>query len=126
VRSFLAVEAVYPGFQPEQILTMNISVPGATPERSNDVYSEVLERVRALPGIQAVGAIDSLFDLGKINNLGLRNIEGHTPEPTEQWTPPALGGCSWRLFSSYGSAVAARPLFQRAGRSECPVSCDYR
>jgi len=49
VRSFLAVEAVDPGFQPEQILTMNISVPGATPERTNDVYSTVLEHVRPFP-----------------------------------------------------------------------------
>jgi len=46
VRSFLAVEAVDPGFQPEQILTMNISVPGATPERTNDLYGTVLERAR--------------------------------------------------------------------------------
>jgi putative ABC transport system permease protein len=87
VRSFLAVEAVDSGFQPEQILTMNISVPGATPEPTNDVYSTVLERVRAVPGIQAVGAVDSLFDWGKINNLGLRSIEGHTPELKEHWTP---------------------------------------
>jgi hypothetical protein len=28
---------------------MNISVPGTTPERTNDVYSTVLERVRASP-----------------------------------------------------------------------------
>src|SRR4029077_6689369 len=52
VRSFLAVEAVDPGFQPAQILTMNISLPGTTPERTNDLYSRVLERVRTLPGVQ--------------------------------------------------------------------------
>jgi predicted permease len=102
VRSFLAVEAVDPGFQPEQILTMNISVPGATPERSTDVYSKVLERVGALPGIQAVGAVDSLFDLGKINNLGLRNIEGHTPEPTEQWTPLRWAAVRGDYFQAMG------------------------
>jgi len=102
VRSFLAVEAVDPGFQPEQILTMNISVPGATPERTNDVYSTVLEHVRALPGIQAVGAVDSLFDLGKINNLGLRSIERHTPEPKEHWTPLRWAAVRGDYFQAMG------------------------
>jgi putative ABC transport system permease protein len=102
VRSFLAVEAVDPGFQPEQILTMNVSVPGATAERTNDLYSTLLERVRALPGIQAAGAVDSLFDLGKINNLGLRNIEGHTPEPKDRWTPLRWAAVRGDYFQAMG------------------------
>jgi putative ABC transport system permease protein len=102
VRSFLAVEAVDSGFQPEQILTMNISVPGATPEWTNDLYSTVLERVRAVPGIQAVGAVDSLFDLGKINNLGLRSIEGYTPESKEHWTPLRWAAVRGDYFQAMG------------------------
>jgi len=102
VRSFLAVEAVDSGFQPEQILTMNISVPGATPEWTNDLYSTVLERVRAVPGIQAVGAVDSLFDLGKINNLGLRSIEGYTPESKEHWTPLSWAAVRGDYFQAMG------------------------
>ena len=102
VRSFLAVEAIDPGFQPEQILTMNISAPQATPERANDLYSTVLERVTALPGIQRAGAVDSLFDLGKISNLGLRSIEGHTPEPKERWTPLRWAAVRGDYFQAMG------------------------
>ena len=102
VRSFLAVEAVDSGFQPEQILTMHISLPGATPERTNDLYSTVLERVRTLPGIQAAGAVDRLFDLGKINNLGLRSIEGYTPEPKEHWTPLRWAAVRGDYFQAMG------------------------
>ena len=47
----------------------------------------VLERVRGLPGVQAAGVVDTLLDLGKISNLGLRSIEERTPEPRERWTP---------------------------------------
>jgi putative ABC transport system permease protein len=87
VRSFVAIESVDPGFAAEQILTMNISLPGETPERTSDSYNTVLERVRGIPGVQAAGAVDSLLDLGKISNLGLRSIEGRSPEPEERWTP---------------------------------------
>jgi len=102
VRSFLAVEAVDPGFQPEQILTMNISVPGATPERTNDLYGTVLERARGLPGVQAAGAVDSLFDLGNLYNLGLRSVEGRTSEPKERWTPLRWAAVRGDYFQAMG------------------------
>jgi putative ABC transport system permease protein len=102
VRSFLAVESVDPGFQPAQILTMNISIPGATPERANDVYNTVLERARALPGTQAAGAVDSLFDLAQISNLGLRSIEGRATEAKEHWTPLRWAAVRGDYFQAMG------------------------
>jgi putative ABC transport system permease protein len=121
VRSFLAVEAVDPGFQQKQILTMNVSVPGASPERTNDVYRAVLERLRALPGIQAVGAIDSLFDLGKINNLGLRNIEGHTPEPEERWTPLRWAAVRGDYFQAMGAPLLRGRYFAEQDGPNSPL-----
>ncbi len=102
VRSFLAVESVDPGFQPEHILTMNISLPGASPERTTDVYNAVLERVRALPGVHAAGAVDSLFDLGRISNLGLRSVEGRIPEPQQRWTPLRWAAVRGDYFQAMG------------------------
>jgi putative ABC transport system permease protein len=121
VRSFLAVEAVDSGFQPEQILTMNISVPGATPERTDDVYSTVLERLRAVPGIQAVGAVDSLFDLGKINNLGLRSIEGHTPEPKQHWTPLRWAAVRGDYFQAMGVQLLRGRYFTAQDAPNSPL-----
>lgn len=106
VRSFIAIESVDPGFEAEQILTMNMSLPGATPERTNDLYSTVLERVRGLPGVQVAGAVDSLLDLGKISNLGLRSIEGRSSEPEERWTPL----CWTAIRGDYFQAMGARLL----------------
>ena len=108
VRSFLAVQAVDPGFQPERVLTMRISVPAWTPDaRKTHLYNSVLERVRALPKVKAVGAIDGLFELGATMNLGLRNIEGHTPEPRDQWT-----SLTWKVIrGDYFQAMGA-PLLK--------------
>jgi putative ABC transport system permease protein len=106
VRSFIAIESLDPGFEAEQILTINMSLPGATPERTNDLYSTVLERVRGLPGVQAAGAVDSLLDLGKVSTLGLRSIEGRGPEPQERWTP-----LRWTAIrEDYFQAMGARLL----------------
>jgi predicted permease len=120
VRSFVAVEAVDPGFQPEQILTMNISVPEATAERTNDVYSTVLERVRALPGTQAAGAVDSLFDLGRINNLGLRSVEGHTPEPKEHWNPLRWAAVRGDYFQAMGVQLLRGRYFNAQDGGDSP------
>jgi hypothetical protein len=57
-----------PGFlRAPSLVTMNIgiSLPGATPERTNDLYSTVLEPVRGLPGVQAAGAVDTFARFGK-------------------------------------------------------------
>ena len=61
--------------------------PTGTPAANRIAHHEsVLERVKALPGVQAVGAINGLFELGEANNLGLRSIEGRAVERREQWT----------------------------------------
>jgi predicted permease len=105
VRSFIAIESVDPGFEAEQIVTMNISLPGATPERTNELYSTVLERVRGFPGVQAAGAVDSLLDLGNISNLGLRSIEGRGPEPQERWTPLRWTAIRGDYFQALGARL---------------------
>lgn len=121
VRSFLAVEAVDPGFQPAQILTMNISVPGAAPERANNVYNTVLERVRALPGTQAAGAVDSLFDLGQISNLGLRSIEGRAPEAKEHWTPLRWTAVRGDYFQAMGVQLLRGRYFSELDGPDSPL-----
>lgn len=46
------------GFRPEHLLTMGVSLPGTkynTNEKLRTFYREVLDRVRVLPGVKAVG-----------------------------------------------------------------------
>jgi predicted permease len=105
VRSFLAVEAIDPGFKPERVLTMNIALPSATPQSRNSLYDAVLERVRVIPGIQAVGEVDALFELGGVGNLGLRAIDGRRPEPADQWTPLSWVSIRGEYFQAMGTAL---------------------
>ena len=63
VRSFIALQAIDPGFRPDHLLTMQISVGGsqqAAPRRAQAFYQSALERVRGIPGITAAGMTNHL------------------------------------------------------------------
>jgi predicted permease len=106
VRSFLAVQAVDLGFQPEHVLTMRITMPAGVPQsRVLALHDEVLERVAALPDVKAVGAISDLFELADVRNLGLRAIDGRAAEPRDQWTPLIWKSVSGDYFQAMGALL---------------------
>jgi predicted permease len=105
VRSFVALRAVDPGFEPKRVLTVNVSPPPGTPESRNALYNAVLERVRSIPGIEAAGEADSLFELGNLSNLGLRAIDGRMPEPRDQWTPLSWASVRGDYFQTMGATL---------------------
>ncbi|HXX22714.1 MAG TPA: ABC transporter permease [Terriglobia bacterium] len=103
IHSFLAVEAVHLGFQPQHVLTMRVTLPShASNARRQALHEEVLRRVQELPGVESVGAISDLFELGSMSNLGLRAIDGRTPEPRQLWTPMIWKTVSGDFFQALG------------------------
>jgi predicted permease len=56
-RSFLNLLRIDVGFDPARVLTMDVQLPDATRARHEGFYTALLERVRALPGVAAAGAI---------------------------------------------------------------------
>jgi putative ABC transport system permease protein len=63
LRSLLALRHVDAGFDPRNVLTLRVSLPEArygTPAQRSAFFDTALQQMRALPGVQAVGAIDDL------------------------------------------------------------------
>jgi putative ABC transport system permease protein len=121
-RSFLAVEAVDLGFQPEQVLTMRINMPaGVDDARRFALHREVLERVQELPGVGAAGAISDLFELGNMSNLGLRAIEGRRPEPRQLWTPLIWKTVSGDFFQAVGARLLRGRYFSEQDGPGSPL-----
>jgi putative ABC transport system permease protein len=63
IRSLWVLHKVNPGFDPNRVVTMVVSVPtGKFAESTQQVnyFGRVLDRVRTLPGVQSAGLIDSL------------------------------------------------------------------
>jgi putative ABC transport system permease protein len=85
LRSFQRVQQVQLGFNPDQLLTMRISLPGSryaeAPQRAQ-FFTGLMERVGALPGVRGVGATSSIF-LSKTPNSTTFSIEGRDARPEE-------------------------------------------
>jgi len=63
IRSLWMLRAVNPGFDPDNVITMFVSIPATkftTSQQQISFYDRVLRRVRALPGVQSDGVIDAL------------------------------------------------------------------
>jgi predicted permease len=69
LRSFLALRAIDPGFDPRGVVTMEVSVAGtrqAPPGRRAALYRQLVERLSAAPGVTAAGAINHIPIAGDI------------------------------------------------------------
>ncbi len=63
INSFVRLLNVPPGFNPEGVVVARTELPRARypeAERGKQVYKQVLERIAALPGVQAVGVASNL------------------------------------------------------------------
>ena len=86
VKSFIRLQDVNPGFNPEHVLAVEVYLPRTTYKEGPQAaafYRELLTKVQNLPGIDAAGAIDTLPLAGGGNVLSF-NIEGQTLQPTDK------------------------------------------
>lgn len=91
IRTFAALEAVDPGFDPHNLISMIVSVAGskeADAGRRELFYRQLIERVRSLPGVQAAGAINHLPLAGDLWGWHFA-IEGR-PKPRPGEAPGAV------------------------------------
>jgi putative ABC transport system permease protein len=84
IRSFARLTEVDPGIDPRGVLTMDILLPFAKygDGRSVTFFQQTLERVRALPGVEAAATVNALPLSGAQAAAGFA-IEGR-PSPTEE------------------------------------------
>ncbi len=86
IKSFIRLRDVSPGFNPEQVLAMRVSLPSAKYPKGEprvQLLHQVLERQSLLPGVQSVGAVLSLPLGGDTFNVGrsyIREGRPFTPE----------------------------------------------
>jgi putative ABC transport system permease protein len=83
LRSFARLTAVDPGFRPRGVLTAQVTLAGSRypTARVAAFYVAALERVRALPGVEAAGAVSSLPMSGN-ESIGGFLVKGMPrPEP---------------------------------------------
>jgi predicted permease len=82
VRSLQKAQAIDPGFDTSQavLLLPNMQLSGFTEEEGKQIYTELEERLSALPGVTAVGMVSRVPLGASVETMGV-NIRGVQPPP---------------------------------------------
>jgi len=84
-RSFIAVQKVSPGFSPDHVVSMQVSLAGPKYQTGQPralFYEELGQRISNLPGVRAQGAVSSLPLASSVGWGGIE-VEGYVPPPNE-------------------------------------------
>ncbi len=121
IRSFAKLTAIDPGFDPNGVLTFHVSLPnGPNPTaRRIQYYTELVDRVRALPSVTAVGLVQQLPLQGQY--VLSVDFEGR-PTPA----PGAGVSANYRAinpdyFAALGVALDRGRLFTERDREGAPL-----
>jgi putative ABC transport system permease protein len=83
-KSLVVLLAQPPGFQPQSLLTVELTVTGASASedaRRAALFAAVLEQVRALPAVAAAGLVSQLPLGGDLDRYGVHPEVGGNPNP---------------------------------------------
>jgi predicted permease len=119
LKSFWLLAHADPGFEPEGALTAQIDPSGARYESFAGVttfYQELLERVRAIPGVTQAGLVNSLRASFPFS------VDEHPPLPPEKQPSASLNQVSADYFRAMGIPLRAGRFFtDRDVRGAQPV-----
>jgi len=107
IKSFARILGVDPGFNPSNLLTLEIDLPDArySRQRAADFYRGIQQRIRSLAGVQRVGAINYLPLGGDITNRQEFSVEGIPPVAPGVLTYSELRWISLDYFGAMGISL---------------------
>ena len=123
IKSFMKLQNVSPGFKPDHILTMHLSLPRArydTKEKINNYNQQLIERVTAVGGVEAVGLSISIPP-DRLDVSDSFSIEGK-PWPagsTEPFVPVVF--ISPEYFTALGVPVIRGRSFNETDKEGSPL-----
>lgn len=123
-RSFVRLQNVPPGFNPDNVISMRIGRTGmdlSNPDTAIEYFRQIGDRLARIPGIESRGAVTSL-PLTSSVGWGSINVEGWIPQPGQELqvdqraaTPdyfrtmgiPLIKG---RFFDAFDAVPKAQPV----------------
>jgi len=123
IKSFLRLQEVKPGFNPQNVLTASISLPGAkykeNPQRA-EFYRALIERLKALPGVQSVGAGVNLPLGASGYSIGRAFIPEGRPMTTEESRNASFSAATPEYFQALQIPLIAGRAFTDRDTEEAP------
>ena len=122
LRSFLSLLNTDPGFNSTNLLTMKLVLPAAKykdDQARAAFYSELLNRIRVLPGVESVAAVHYL-PLGGSNSSDIFLIEGLPEPPPGQEFIGRYRVCTPDYFQTMGIPILKGRAFTEQDKVDAP------
>jgi putative ABC transport system permease protein len=123
IRSFLRLKEVDPGFNPKNLLTMQIDLPRSKYAEGHQLvafFQRAIERIEALPGVQSVGIVSYLPFTGA--SLGRSFTIVGRPPSTGQSFSADYRTINGRYFRTMGIPLkSGREFSERDTQESSPV-----
>jgi putative ABC transport system permease protein len=119
-RSYVRLRSVDPGFDPRNVLTLRVSLPGMKyPEDRQRVsfFKQAVGELKALPGVHAAGAVSHLPFAG-ITPGTFFKIEGGPALPVSQWPITSVCVADAGFFSAMQIPLKRGRLFTEQEATE--------
>ena len=121
-RSFLRIRQVDAGFDPHNLLTLEISLHGSrysTSQQQDALFRQLIERLESLPGARSAGAVNVL-PLSGNNVSGSFAIEGRAPAPPGQKPNTNRRIVTPHYFTALGMPLLRGREFTEADSADAP------
>jgi len=122
VRSFLALLKTNPGFNPDNVLTLNLVLPGAKYKEEKQrgaFYQDLVQRVKALPGVESAAVVNYL-PLGGANSSDSYLVEGAGEPPHGQENEGRYRVCTPGYFATMGIPIVKGRGFSEQDKAGGP------
>jgi putative ABC transport system permease protein len=123
IKSFVRLREVTPGFNPDNVLSMRLSIPNAKypqGEPRAQIFRQMVERIKSLPGVQSAGAVLSLPMGGDSFNLGRSYIREGRPMTPEESANATYLAATPDYFRTLEIPLVAGRLFTDADTEQTP------
>jgi len=122
MRSFTKLQAVDPGFKPDQALTFELTLPDTRYKEDPDriaFFDQLTPKLRALPGVRSVAAVMGL-PLSGLDFIISFEVEGRPPVPPAQQPAMQVRVATPEYFSTIGVPVKRGRGFTDDDRAGTP------
>ncbi|HEX2268654.1 MAG TPA: ABC transporter permease [Pyrinomonadaceae bacterium] len=122
VRSFRQLTAVDLGFNRENVLMARINLPRSvyrTEQQTSAFNQQLIERVKALPGVESTGTINHT-PLSGFGVIVFTGIEGQPPPNQEKDLPIGVGTVSPDYFRTLQIPLISGRVYDERDRADAP------
>jgi predicted permease len=122
IRSFVLLQNVAPGFNPNNLLTLELTMSGPRyddPQFVVETYRQLGNRFARLPGVTAAGAVTSL-PLSQMFAWGPITVEGRVPPPGESFVNADQRVVSGNYFEAMEIPLRSGRFFNGQDTSTSP------